>query len=134
MFEMVLVNSPELATIKDDPHTFSSHTKKAKDSSVVFQNLGGDATLVVPVALDPSASYAHIAAFVRTAPVEQVKTFWKHVGVAMSKAVVSTDQPVWLSTSGLGVSWLHVRLDMRPKYYQYGPFKKFPYQPAEEDL
>jgi hypothetical protein len=31
--------------------------------------------------------------------------------------------PVWLSTSGLGVYWLHVRLDTHPKYYQYQPYK-----------
>ncbi|MGI9175867.1 MAG: DUF6940 family protein [Rhodothermales bacterium] len=24
---------------------------------------------------------------------------------------------MWLSTAGGGVSWLHVRLDSRPKYY-----------------
>jgi len=29
----------------------------------------------------------------------------------------------WLSTSGLGVGWLHVRLDSRPKYYTYEPYK-----------
>ena len=31
--------------------------------------------------------------------------------------------PRWLSTAGLGVPWLHLRLDTRPKYYQYGPYK-----------
>jgi len=29
------------------------------------------------------------------------------------------DTPLWLSTAGLGVSWLHVRLDTRPKYYRH---------------
>lgn len=29
---------------------------------------------------------------------------------------------VWLSTSGLGVYWLHFRIDARPKYYQYSEF------------
>ena len=31
--------------------------------------------------------------------------------------------PVWLSTAGGGVAWLHVRLDDRPKYYSYAPYK-----------
>ncbi len=34
--------------------------------------------------------------------------------------------PVWLSTAGAGVSWLHVRLDTRPKYYHHGPYRQPP--------
>ena len=30
---------------------------------------------------------------------------------------------LWLSTSGLGVAWLHLRLDHEPKYYQYAPYR-----------
>ncbi|MFY0533025.1 DUF6940 family protein [Nannocystis pusilla] len=30
---------------------------------------------------------------------------------------------VWLSTSGSAVPWLHVRLDARPKYYVFGPYR-----------
>ena len=29
--------------------------------------------------------------------------------------------PLWLSTLGLGVAWVHIRLDRTPKYYQYAP-------------
>ncbi len=31
-------------------------------------------------------------------------------------------KPVWFSTSGMGVAWLHFRLDKRPKYYTYRAF------------
>ena len=34
-------------------------------------------------------------------------------------------RPVWLSTAGAGVSWLHVRLDDRPKYYGCGPYRQY---------
>jgi len=34
-----------------------------------------------------------------------------------------SDRPTWLSTAGLGVYWLHLRLDSRPKYYRYQPYK-----------
>ena len=27
-----------------------------------------------------------------------------------------------MSTSGMGVSWLHIRLDFRPKYYNWKPY------------
>jgi hypothetical protein len=33
-----------------------------------------------------------------------------------------SDTPTWLSTAGLGVIWLHLRLDSRPKYYSYRPY------------
>jgi hypothetical protein len=38
-------------------------------------------------------------------------------------------QPVWLSTAGAGVAWLHVRLDDRPKYYGHGPYRQRPLAP-----
>ncbi len=28
-----------------------------------------------------------------------------------------------VSTNGLGVAWLHVRLDTRPKYYTFQPYR-----------
>ena len=32
-------------------------------------------------------------------------------------------QPLWLSTAGGGVDWLHMRLDKRPKYYRHLPWR-----------
>ena len=33
------------------------------------------------------------------------------------------DRPVWLSTAGMGIAWLHIRLDDRPKYYGYREYR-----------
>lgn len=33
-------------------------------------------------------------------------------------------KPVWLSTSGMGIPWLHMRLDQKPKYYSFEPFAR----------
>ena len=33
--------------------------------------------------------------------------------------------PVWLSTAGGGVDWLHMRLDERPKYYRHLPWRNW---------
>lgn len=38
------------------------------------------------------------------------------------------DVPIWLSTSGLGVYWLHVRLDTRPKYYNHDEYKYYKFE------
>ena len=120
-FEFVLLNSPGLAR-RPDPAAFGEHFSKGKADVVAFPNLGGDAVLVVPAPVAPPSAYGHLAAFVRLAPVNQRQAFWQAVGEAMQRRVGA--KPVWLSTAGAGVSWLHVRLDDRPKYYGFGPYKQ----------
>jgi hypothetical protein len=66
--------------------------------------------------------YGHLAAFVRGAPAEQREALWRTVGDALSRRLGA--KPVWLSTAGAGVSWLHVRLDDRPKYYGHAPYRR----------
>jgi hypothetical protein len=58
----------------------------------------------------------------RQAPEQQKHALWKLVGAAMQHRLGI--KPVWLSTAGAGVSWLHVRLDDRPKYYGYAPYRQ----------
>jgi hypothetical protein len=91
---------------------------------VTFANLGRDAVLVVPCPVGDVSIYGHLASFVRQAPDAQIQDFWIAVGNAMHDRV--GESPVWLSTAGYGVSWLHVRLDDRPKYYGYAPYKSAP--------
>lgn len=88
---------------------------------MTFPNLGRDATLVVPCPLADHSAYGHLAAFVRHAPEHQRDALWQAVGEAMANRV--SKRPVWLNTAGAGVSWLHVRLDNRPKYYGYAPYQ-----------
>ena len=80
----------------------------------------GDATLVVPSPRGPDAAYGHLAAFVRGASEAQNHALWEAVGEAVEERL--NQRPLWLSTAGGGVSWLHVRLDARPKYYAYRPY------------
>jgi hypothetical protein len=124
VFEFVLVDSPALARLKPDPVAFASHFE-ATDSGVkvvIFPNLGGDALLVAPIPQAPLRAYPHLAAFARTAPTEQQHTFWRTIGSAVAHRLA--DCPLWLSTNGLGVAWLHARLDSRPKYYSFEPYLK----------
>jgi hypothetical protein len=121
-FEFVLLDSPGLAR-RPDPEAFAEHFGEAPDAGmVVFSNLGGDAVLVVPCPITAPSAYGHLAAFVRGAPDRQRHALWRSVGEAMERRV--GDKPVWLSTAGAGVSWLHVRLDDRPKYYGFGPYRE----------
>jgi len=34
-----------------------------------------------------------------------------------------SETPLWASTSGAGVAWLHIRFDTRPKYYIHLPYR-----------
>ncbi len=123
-FEFVLRDSRRLANVSPTPEPFQRFfNQKMNHSNVVtFPSLGKDAILVVPCPIQDKEVYTHLLSFVRNAEEEQVHALWKSVGDAMFNNV-STD-PKWLSTSGLGVYWLHIRIDSRPKYYGHLPYKK----------
>jgi hypothetical protein len=122
-FECVLVNDPNLecaADVRTFAKFFRSH---AKNDVATFPNLSGDAVLVVPCPL-AKLTYPHLATFVRQAPEPQQQALWRQVAEAMFSELPK--RTVWLSTAGAGVAWLHVRLDSRPKYYWYRPYKQPP--------
>jgi hypothetical protein len=120
-FEFVLLDNPSLAR-RSGPKAFAEHFNAGEAGVIVFPNLGGDAIMVVPCPLAEASAYGHLAAFVRLAPESQRHALWQSVGKAMMRRI--SVKPVWLSTAGAGVSWLHVRLDDRPKYYGFGPYKQ----------
>ncbi|MEL6252428.1 MAG: hypothetical protein AAFR87_10500 [Bacteroidota bacterium] len=121
-YEFVLVNSPSLAQVSADRNSFS--TKFSKGHSVVsFKNLGKDASLIVPCPPDGKTDFPHLATFLRNAAAKQIHDFWQEV--ARTYKADLGESPKWLSTSGLGVYWLHVRVDSRPKYYTYPPYRQF---------
>ena len=120
-FEFALLDAPELLRTPDR-ESFAEHFETAADDVVSFANLSGDAILVVPKPIAPATAYGHIAAFVRQAPEAQRHALWKRVGESMRQRLGK--RPVWLSTAGAGVSWLHVRLDVLPKYYGYERYLK----------
>jgi hypothetical protein len=103
-----------------EPAAFAGHFAPAQVVAI-FANRGGDALLVAPAPQEPPGAYAHLAAFARQAPMSQQHALWQAVGDAVARRLSTV--PLWLSTSGLGVAWLHVRLDERPKYYTYAPYR-----------
>jgi hypothetical protein len=88
-----------------------------------------DATLVAPchAAGANVDTYTHLACFLRGAPKQQTAGFWRAVGAAAEAAERRRggNAPVWLSTSGAGVSWLHARVDASPKFYSHAPFARW---------
>ena len=107
-----------------DSRDFDRYLQEESLESVVqFANLGGDAQLIVPTPRrDSLANYSHIAAFTRSAPMEQQCALWRQVGRGMQERV--GEKPIWLNTAGGGVAWLHIRLDDSPKYYRHSAYVK----------
>lgn len=125
VFEFVLVESRFLPAKRPQPRAFAEHFKKkeAKMGVVRFSNLSGDAMLVVPCPKSADMyTYTHLANFLRKASGEQTDAFWQQLGFAIAERLSA--HPMWVSTAGLGVYWLHVRLDSRPKYYRFRAYKQ----------
>lgn len=122
-FEMVVVAAPHLVRAVPSPAAFAEHLGPGPTCVRTFANLAGDTQLVAPLRLADDAAYGHLAAFVRAAPAAQVDELWQQVGAALTAAWARSAAPVWLSTSGAAVPWLHVRLDPRPKYYVHAPYR-----------
>ena len=133
-----------------DSSDFAQHLEGAcsrNERCAAFPNLGRDSMLVSPCdeggpppiqprahgtlyeranphVAAPESAYGHIAAFARNAPQAQAAAFWAKVGSTYESLVAQKgDRPVWLSTEGSGVPWLHVRMDARPKYYHTAHYK-----------
>src|ERR1700722_5895395 len=120
-FEFVMVDAPALSKVQPNFEPFRPQFVGSPSAAVLaFPNLGGDAMLVVPNCMSEETCYPHLARFVQKAPESQVHAFWQCAGAALKKRI--SDAPAWLSTAGLGVSWLHLRIDSRPKYYRYQPY------------
>ena len=84
-------------------------------------NIRQDAIFIVPITVTKESNFSHIGKFVRTAAKDQIHEFWEKVGISYEKVI--SNKPKWLSTAGLGVYWLHVRIDSRPKYYKFDSYK-----------
>ena len=120
-FEFVLIDSPYLAC-DPNPAAFAEHFVAAASGAVVeFPNLGHDAIMVAPCPDDSLSDYGHLAAYLRNSSVSQQHSLWELIGAVMQRRL--SKKPVWLSTAGGGVAWLHVRIDDRPKYYGYEPYR-----------
>jgi hypothetical protein len=125
-FEYVVLAAPALDLAATDGRPFASQiTRAGADESVIaFPNLGGDALLIAPRCAGPADWYGHLAAFVRSAPAAQQHDLLTLTASQAQEAL--SDRPLWISTCGLGVLWLHVRLDSRPKYYSHAPYRRWP--------
>jgi len=136
-FQFVCLNAPNLEGLQADCTSFGS----AHGQIRVFPSLSRDAVLVVPPdrsadgkEVKKYASHSQISTFLRDVDSTERLRLFQELGRTLQVHVI--DQagnfsmlgptvPVWVNTEGSGVPWLHLRIDTRPKYYHYDPFRSF---------
>jgi hypothetical protein len=123
-FECVVINEVHLPRFRANPAGFSDRFASDGAEAIAFPNVSGDATLVVPRPLPgiDADAYGHIAAFLRRAPRRQVNACFKLLSTTVHATLDAA--PRWISTAGLGVPWLHFRIDTTPKYYRWPPYRE----------
>lgn len=120
VYEFALVKNNLLAQKRPNYQPFYTYFSKT-EKIVSFENLGKNAELVVPCPVD-EYEFTHLAKFVRSGLTDHIITLWKEVGkIGLLK--LQSEKKYWLSTAGLGVSWLHIRFDTMPKYYKTQKYK-----------
>jgi uncharacterized protein DUF6940 len=124
-YEHVVLEGNLLERISPDPAPFLNVFQAGTVSDLVasFPNIGGDAILVVPKPQAGSPGYGHLGAFLRAAPEKQQHALLEALGQTAEACLQRRGSRLWISTAGLGVPWLHVRLDSRPKYYKHQPYR-----------
>jgi hypothetical protein len=110
-FEDVLLPAKLRST--PNPRPFARHLLAPVNT---FDNLRGDALMVVPAPVE-DRPFAHLAQFTRHAPHALQVELWNAIADAIEHWWANAWGPLWVSTHGAGVAWLHVRLDSKPKYY-----------------
>ena len=120
-FEFVVTNDPALEA-EAEPAAFRQYFTgpNAVAPALAVPNLGQTALLIVPRQIGAASDYAHLARFLRRAPPGQAHALWACVAQTALQRLSSS--PLWISTAGGGVAWLHVRVEAEPKYYSHRPY------------
>jgi hypothetical protein len=97
--------------MKTSPNDFRQYCTGSSVSS--FYNLGKDAILTIPCpklrAVWPPLKFS------RSSTLDLQTLLWRRVFSIAKDA----GKPMYISTDGRTVPWLHVRIEDNPKYYKY---------------
>ncbi|MFY0674445.1 MAG: hypothetical protein JXQ87_13675 [Bacteroidia bacterium] len=119
-FEIVIVPCQELLTKTPDASAFKEHFND-EELTAIFENLSGDAVLISPRPSAQSLNFGHLKAFIENANKEQINDLLTALGEIAAANLGNDD--IYINTSGLGVPWLHLRIDDAPKYYQFKAYR-----------
>lgn len=112
MFTFTLIDAPELVNIQCDYKTFDKQLKNTC-KVCVFPNLSKNAILIAPnykIGKNTGVDYRSVAHYFKTSRIPALMKLVEAIGDNIYEGC-------YLSTSGLGVHYLHVRIENTPKYY-----------------
>ncbi|MEM1324965.1 MAG: hypothetical protein AAGI23_03375 [Bacteroidota bacterium] len=124
-YECIVQRSRPLERLSADEQSFERYIHQP-ELVVDFENLGGDARLVVPTKQTEEKIYSHLSKFIRLADAVQINAVFQRVGTTIFEEIEKKNT-IWLNTAGLGVIWLHIWMDTRPKYYKTVAYKQADY-------
>ena len=104
--------------VKQNYTAYKDYIKKSKNKYVTsFMNLSGDTLLIIPMPRK-NKNFATIKHFTDNASLLHQKKFWMYVEQKIKKELKKYKK-LYVSTHGLGVSYLHVRLSHKPIHYYH---------------
>eukprot|EP00873_Tetraselmis_striata_P010083 jgi/Tetstr1/430347/TSEL_001972.t1 len=139
-FEFVVLDAHgALDASSGNPRLFLHSIFQGQDSNQVelFYSSSQRVVIVTPCQNGRADDYAHLAAFLRRGPRAQVRELWRRLGQGVEEKLAAggddscaspgmRPKPLWVSSNGLGVPWLHIRLDSAPKYYNHALWRMAP--------
>jgi hypothetical protein len=127
-YQEEFVKDSRLSSKKPNLETFKKYLEHKKNKNekyaISFPNLSGDTILVIPKPKN-GKNYTNLHYFMLEASKLQQKQFWKRVASEIEKKL-KVKPYVFVSTHGLGVDYLHVRICDIPKYYEKSKLQKIP--------
>jgi hypothetical protein len=135
-FECTVMRSKALEKIKPDKTKFAEYftPKKCENGIVKFLNPAQDTVLIVPCPIvEKTKNFSSLSTFLRDASPALKDDLFREVGRVMCVYAIEKSLPMCLSTSGLQVSWLHVRIGTAPKNYGHQTYVREHKEFAEEE-
>lgn len=120
----MILDAKELINTCPNPKSFGI---RSLDLVVCTRNKSGDAELIIPN-LNSLNNYAHLLLFLDPQNLQLPENnlyynFWKCAATVIKKEI-NSNKNIWISTSGLGIAWLHLRISETPKYYRFQKYCK----------
>lgn len=109
---------------KKKPSSLLSKKNEDKKYAIASINLPGDTVLVIPKPRS-GKNFSNIYHFMNNASRVQQRELWILVAKEVKKMLKKFDN-IWISSQGLGVNYLHVRICSYPKYYEKSKLQKLP--------
>lgn len=118
-YQQKFIPDSRLSSMQQDSTSFDKEIKKASKKgnkyATSFTNLGGDATLIIPIPRE-GKNFATIKDFMDNASITHQREFWKYASKIIQH-LLKTQSGIYINTHGLGVPYFHLRIDTKPKYY-----------------